>query len=391
MINRFFSADNVGSGYDSSFRDIVDGVVDLTKHRMKINYEAEKGVINPINAHIMSERNAFFSTFNTTEEYNKKNDIIIKNILRYAAKGIDFVDPENMETFKNPMLKSDPSFLNRMYAVISMALPSISAGIVAFNYAAFGETRDISFGDTPKFDVPSVALFTVNRFSDGKRHGPIQRLYGTEMTVETENYGITVAIDWYKMITGRFDLGDWMARVSNSFAHDIGYRAYKCLDDSYSGLPSALKLGGFSEANFTTMAQRIAAANQTGVYVLGTQTALGTALPTEDGLKWGLGQEYVNSGYLGRFLGTGMILLPNGLKKSTVHDAGAFTLLGDDTRLYFMPLGGDRPVKIVMEGNAVQVTTAEDGTADKNIVMTISHRYGVKIAVGGWYGIMDMS
>lgn len=391
MINRFFSADNVGSNYDTSFRDIVDGVVDLTKHRMKINFEAEKGIINPINAHIMNERNAFFSTFSTAEEYNKKNEIIIKNILKYAAKGIDFVDPENMETFKNPMLKRDPSFLNRMYAVISMALPSISAGIVAFNYAAFGETRDISFGDTAKFDIPSAGLFTVNRFSDGKRHGPIQRLYGTEMTVETENYGITVAIDWYKMITGRFDLGDWMARVSNSFAHDIGYRAYKCLDDSYATLPAALKLGGFTEANFTTMSERIAAANQTGVYVLGTQTALSTALPTEDGLKWGLGQEYVNSGYLGRFLGSNMVLLPNGLKKSTVHDAGTFVLLGDDSRLYFMPLGGERPVKIVMEGNAVQVTTAEDASADKNIVMTVSHRYGVKIAVGGWYGIMDMS
>jgi hypothetical protein len=390
LVNKFFSADN-NQGYDVNFNACVEGLTDLAKHRLYKSHQANSA-LNSFNAPIAAERNEFFAAFESDKEYNKKNDLIIKNMLMYAAKDIDFVNIEDSNTMKNPMLKNNPMFQNRFYAIVSMALPSIISGIVAYNYAGFGEVRDTAFGDTAKFEVPSSQLFVVSRSSTGERHGSIQRLYSSEFTVNTENYDITIGIDWFKLVTGRVDLGDWMMKIAQSFAQDIGYRAFKALDDSYSGLPAALKLGGFSEANFTTMAERVSAANgSVPIYATGTLTALGTVLPTDNYLTMGLGQEYVSTGYLGKFLGTNMIATPSYIKKGTIHSAGSFELLGDDNRLYFLPLGGDRPVKIVFEGNAIQIETGHDANADRELVISVKHKYGVAIATSAWYGIMEIA
>lgn len=391
MFNKFFSADNVIGGFDVDFTACVEGAIDLAKHRLYKSYEANKASA-VLASPATGERNEFFAAFSADMEYNKKNDILVKNILKYSTKNIDYVDASNAETLKNPMLKKDPVFLNRFFSILSMALPSIVSGIVAYNYAGFGEVRDTAFGDTAKFELPSASLFTVSRAASGERHGSIQRLYGTDFIVGTEGYDITIGIDWYKMITGRIDLGDWMMRVANSFAHDIGYRAFKTLDDSYSTLPSALKVGGFTQANFTLMADRVASANAgVPIYVTGTQTALSSVLPSNDYLKMGLGEEYTKTGYLGKFMGTNMVVVPPYIKKGTVHTAGDFTLLGDDNRLYFMPMGGERPVKIVFEGNALQIESAHDSNADRELVISIKHKYGVSIATSAWYGIMEIT
>lgn len=389
LVNKFFSAENA-SGFDTNFVACVEGLTDLAKHRLQKSHLAN-AIANPFNGNISGERNEFFAAYESDLDYNKKNDLMIKNIMMYSAKDVDFVDVNDMATFKNPMLRKNQAFQSRFYSVISMALPSIISGIVAYNYAGFGEVRDTAFGDTAKFEVPSAQLFTVSRSNTGERHGAIQRLYGSEFIVTTENYDITIGIDWLKLVTGRVDLGDWMMRVAQSFAMDIGYRAFKALDDSYAGLPAALKLGGFSQANFTTMADRISAANgSVPIYATGTASAIGTVLPTSDYLKMGLGQEYVSTGYLGKFMGTNLVATPPYIKKGTVHSAGTFNLLGDDNRLYFLPLGGDRPVKIVFEGNALQIETSHDGNADRELVISIKHKYGVSIATSAWYGIMEI-
>lgn len=388
-MNKFFSAEPV-VGAGETFNACVSGLVDIAKEYVHKTHKAN-AITNSVNSPIMSERNAFFSTFENNKDYMDKNAILVKNILKYSVSDIDYVDVENPETMKNPMLKKDTSFQNKFYAIMSMALPSVISGIVAFNYAGFGETRDTAFGDTAKFEVPSSQLFVVNRSVAGKRHGAIQRLYGNEIIVPTQDYDITIGIDWFKLVTGRVDLGEWMFKIANSFAHDIGYRVYKEIDDSYAGLPAALKLGGFTDSNFITMSNRVKAANgDAPVYVAGTQLALSSVVPSNDGLLYAGGDALLNAGYLGTYKGTNLVLIPTSINKSTVHSAGTFSLLGDDTRLYFMPLGGDRPVKIVMEGNALQIESSSDSTADRELVISVKHRYGVKVATSAWYGIMDM-
>lgn len=389
MINKFFSAETVPAAGET-FNACVEGLVDLSKHFM---YKQHKGssLITPYNQAVMAERNSFFSTYSDEKDYDEKNKALSKAILKYSCEGIDYADIENPESMKNPMIKKNSSFQNRFYAIMAMALPSITSGIVAFNYAGFGEVRDTAFGDTAKFEVPSSQLFTVNRSSTGERHGAIQRIYDTEFIVKTENYDITIAIDWFKMVTGRFDLGDWVTRVANSFAHDIGYRVYKTLDDSYATLPAALKLGGFTDANWLTMSDRISAANaNASIFVTGTRTALGSVVPSDDGLLYGISPEYVNAGYVGTYKGTNLMLMPNAIKKGTVHSSGTFEMLADDTRLYFLPLVSDRPVKIVMEGGSMQIESAPETMADRELVISVKHKYGVSVATSAWYGIMDL-
>lgn len=387
MSFKFFSTPNKMVFANENEQALVESLIELGKYKL-YNIHKSNNTGSLLGGHVIAGRNAMFSGMDENFDYSKNNELVLEKLLKYSATSAGIAnDPEIL---KSPRIRQNPMFSNKFFGVISQALPSIITATVNYMFMTVADTRNVGWGDNYHFKVNSKDIFTVNRIGKGVKRGAIQRLYSEDIVVTPEFKEVTVGMDWYQIVSLRYDIGDWLYRVGLSFTTDITTRVYKDIDDSFATLPTPLQIAGaFTDTSFIRLASRVKAANgNLPVSVMGTLESLSQVLPSNDYLKVELGGEYASVGYLGRYKGINLLEVPQVLKPGTVNTTLDFAI--DNTRLYFFSMDADKPVKIVFEGEAI--TKEEDGmqTADGQIVVTIQNSYATKVASASVYGIMDM-
>ena len=75
-----------------------------------------------------------------------------------------------------------------------------------------------------------------------------------------------------------------------------------------------------------------------------------------------------------------LIVLDQALKFNTVNTTAEFALPND--MIYFLPVYGDKPVKLVYEGDNILVERDAHQTPDKTYRVRIQERVGVAAIVG---------
>ena len=334
-----------------------------------------------------SVRNRMFAGVKESEDYMGDNEVAIKSLLAYCAEKAGISNDE--QTLKALSHQKNTVFSEKFFSVVSQALPPMITATVNYMFMDVADTRNIGWGDTQHFKVASKDIFTVNKIGLGNKRGAVQRLYSEDITVNPIAREITIGLDWYQIVSGRYDFGDWMYRVGLSYATDITKLIYDQIDGAYGSLPTPLALATFTDANWLNLSQRVSLANgNMPVYALGTIVALGSVLPSNDYLKMELGQEYTDIGYLGKYKGTNLLRVPQVLVPNTVNTTLQFGI--DDTRIYFISLDADKPVKIVFEGSVL--TNQEDSTetADGQMLITVKNKYDARLASASVFGILDL-
>lgn len=361
-------------------KDIIQALTEIGQQKM---FQAHKSAMGEG----VILRNSMFFGVKESEDYMEDNRVAMESLLKYCAKCAGIADDE--QTLKSLAHRKNTVFSEKFFDVVSQALPPIITSTVNYMFMDVADVRNVGWGDTAHFQVSSKDIFVVNKIGRGNKRGAVQRLYSEDVTVNPIPREITIGLDWYQIVAGRYDFGDWMFRVGLSYATDITKLIYDQINDSFSSLPTPLKLGSYTEANWTSITERVSAANgNLPVYALGTLTALGSVLPSNDYLKMQLGQRYTDIGYVGAFKGTGLLRVPQVLVPRTVNSTLDFGI--DDTRIYFIALDADKPVKIVFEGSVI--TTQEDSTqtADGQMIITVKNSYEAKLASSSIYGIIDL-
>ena len=161
------------------------------------------------------------------------------------------------------------------------------------------------------------------------------------------------------------------------------------LTSGVTKLGAAYNLTGFTQANWTALAQRIAAVNgNSEVFAIGTLAALGSIIPAQAGLQYGLGKEIVDKGYLDRYYGTRLVVLDQALKFNTINTTAEFAI--PDDMIYFLPVYGDKPIKLVYEGDNILVEREPTQTPDKTFRLRIQERVGVAAVIGSKIGALDL-
>jgi hypothetical protein len=378
MLNKVFGAIENMTYESQDQHDLVKGLVDVTMHRLNTMHKASGDI----------SRNEYFSGLDESFEYSKMNTLVNSKIVEYCAAKADM----SIESTKGPLARNSTMFKEKFFAIVSLALPTVISAVTQYAFAQFADVRNVGWGDTAHFTLKSREIFTVNTTNKSGRRGGIQRTYESDLTIVPTSREMTVDLDWYLFITGRMDMGDWMVRIALGFSTDINHRIYKQIDDAYGSLNAAFKAGSFTDTNWLTMTEKISAANGgLPVTVFGMLSALGYVIPSNDYLKMQLGSTIAETGYLGRYKGTNLVQIPATLKPGTVDDAGAFTFLTDNTRLYFFSLDAEKPVKIVFEGTPLSINESAESRADKTMLMSIAQCYEAKIATASVFGIMDVA
>ena len=307
------------------------------------------------------------------------------NIAQYCAEGTrvqKIFEAKGLEALNDPHVVRDRDFTANFDAILAQIINPILPMVSNFDMVRFlADVRQIGYGDTARFIIRSNELYKVNEIAEGVNRGVLQPIHNDEVTVNPRPIEIAAEIEWYHMAAGVMDFGDWGLRVARSFEHNIFLKVVGALTSGITKLGAAYSATGFSNQNWTNLAQRVSAANgNSEVFAIGSLAALGNAIPTQAGLQYGLGEKIAEQGFLDKYLGTRLIVLDQALKFNTVNTTAEFALPND--MIYFLPVYGDKPVKLVYEGDNILVERDAHQTPDKTYRVRIQERVGVAAIVG---------
>lgn len=326
---------------------------------------------------------------NKAQELEKLNFAICK----YATENTRvsaFFEKDGLKAMLNPAVQScrdvQENFDAIVAQIINPLLPIVSNKDMA---ALFAETRQIGYGDTARFIVKSNELYKVNEIANGVARGVLDPIKNSEFTVNCSPVQIAFEVDFYALAAGVEDIADKAIRVARSFEHYVFLRIIAAINGATSDLGPAYTANGFSTANWSTLAQRVKAANGgSDVLAVGTLAALNGVVPATAGLQYGLGAKIADQGYLDRYLGTRLFCLDQAFAWGQVNTEGKFAL--SDETIFFVPTGTDRPIKIVYEGNTVVAERDSSHTPDNTYRMAITYRIGVGVVLGSKFAALEL-
>lgn len=256
----------------------------------------------------------------------------------------------------------------------------------------FVETRNIDIGDQNVFYTEDETILTVSKVSGNHWDLDRQRLgKGTTFSVATSWYGIAVYSEYEKLLTGLEDFATFVTKLYEAVDRFVNESIYEAFVSAASELPGGaggagqwVKTGDLGDATkdaFMTLIEDVQMATGMDVVIMGTKAAL-SKLEGMQKIDWvsnEMKNERYTTGRLGYFEGTRLVEIKQGFKlNDTTHR------LVDDKQLFIMPIGDNKFVKVVNEGQP-EMRQVQDNVTNQD--MTYDFRYMFKIGVGVQIGL----
>ena len=267
---------------------------------------------------------------------------------------------------------------SQVYSLIEELIPTIiDEGFkdedVIFSLVDY---RNIADGDEQEFEIEGHSLFAVADAAAGIKGVRRQRIDESQkVTVKTSMKIARVYEELNRLLAGRISFDTFVDRLAKSFKQQILADAYKAIDaiaTNTVGLNSdyvvASNVAG-AEDKLLELIAHIEADTGKSVRLYGTKAALRKVpnATVSDEAK----SDLYNMGYFGKFNGTEMVALRQ------VHKPGTTTFAMNDNKV-FVIAGGDKPVKVVNEGEGLMI----EGEATDNQDLTKEYVYGQPMGVG---------
>lgn len=329
---------------------------------------------------------------NKPADYAEKNAALIEGLGKKTVEGTRYeaeFENKGMDIFRNPNVKNNTTVRDNFNAVIAQVVTAIVPEVVNDTFSKFiAEVKQVGYGETARFIIESNDLFKVNSKAEGVRKGVDQPMFNEEITVNAKALTIDAAIDWYPFASKVFDMGNFALKIGRSFMAYIFLKAVKGMTQATTDFGSAYTANGVTPLLWGTLRERVSAANGgMPVMAIGTAVALSSASLTGN-YQVQIGEEMNKVGYLDQYLGVPLIALNNVLVPGTTNTTATLAL--PDNRIYMIPAAGDRPVKIVFEGDEVAVSFDPEHTSDSRYGISITLRVGVSVICGSKYGTITL-
>lgn len=357
---------------DETFNSLVDEVLELSSYCMKGEKPAD---------------------------YDERARNLNAAIARYAVSGTRLesqYEEKGLDMFKSPRVVRNSDVLENYNVVVAEVINAIAPTVVSETYTRFlAEVRQVGWGDTARFLVQSNEMFKVNEIAEGVTRGVLQPIYNNEFTIDCSTTEIATFIDWYSVATGVFDWGDFGFRAGRSFENYVMIKIVKAMTDATALLGDAYDAAGVDTDQWTTLADRVSAANGGAtVYAIGTIAALNKVIPaTIAGSQYVLGEELgremIKDGYLGRYLGVRLIPISQAMVATKINTTADLVI--PTNIIYMVASEAYRPVKIVFEGDSVTVEKIPEQTTDKTYWIRVQIKLGVGVVIGSKHGTITLN
>ena len=237
------------------------------------------------------------------------------------------------------------------------------------------ETHNVELGDAPVFTTEDSTLFVVAEAADGTQGIRRQRLSGkTDFTIPTTFKAVRIYEELNRVLAGRVDFNEMIAKVGESFRKKILEDVYLLVGNltanQVGGATYYVTSGSYSESDLLDLIAHVeAAAGGKTATVYGTKKALRNLAPSVQGVN--SANSLYENGYYGKFYGSPVVAMPNR------HATGTTTLILADDVITVMA-GDHKPVKLVNEGQPLVIV----GDPLKNADLTTEYLFGQKYGIG---------
>lgn len=256
----------------------------------------------------------------------------------------------------------------------------------------FVETRNIDIGDQNVFYTEDETILTVSKVSGNHWDLDRQRLgKGTTFSVATSWYGIAVYSEYEKLLTGLEDFATFVTKLYEAVDRFVNESIYEAFLSAAKELPGGVggggqwiktgELGSATKDTFMTLIEDVQMATGMDVVIMGTKAAL-SKLEGMQKIDWvsnEMKNERHTTGKLGYFEGIRLVEIKQGFKLNDTSKR-----LVDDKQLFIMPVGDNRFVKVVNEGQP-EMRQVQDNVTNQD--MTYDFRYMFKMGVGVQLGL----
>lgn len=177
---------------------------------------------------------------------------------------------------------SHPSVQWAAFAVVDATVNAILPQVLTPAFGLFTDFRFVSLGDVVKFKIMPNQFFTVSKGGTGERTIHRQKDFAQDIIVAPVEHIVTVYTDMYRVLAGKEDIADFVARVVLAIEQAMYGDALNALMTGLNNLPTGTYniTGAFDMKTLVKMAETVQVYNA-GVrpVIAGSATALMHVLP----------------------------------------------------------------------------------------------------------------
>lgn len=331
----------------------------------------------------------------TGAQYKELNDKFQAEHMLYAAKkACEFTGescPENFEDFKREARRfyRNENFLRVLQGIYAEVVNPILPAIYSDAVDIFADVKPLGFAETYTLTITSddIPVFQDSAWG-AARSVPRNRFYSKDYTLIPKPRTAQINAKWLQLVGNDVDFGQFFANLTaGMYAKTVGLwnQALTAAASDTTLIPTGLT-GTFSQTNWMTIAQKLAAVNNTSITNLigyGSALALSKVLPKDvtgstnvnmdAAIATLLGADFVKSGYLGEYMAVRLMPLQNAVVPNTQH--GNVTTILDDNKVWMMAGNGRKPMTIAMDAATpitIEMEPIEASDFEIGINMTIA-------------------
>lgn len=290
-------------------------------------------------------------------------------------------------------LSSDKA--NEFFEVIEEIVDQKIAAGYAENefFNEFVDTKNLADGDKNEFWADQDVLLTVSKVSGDHHDIAMQRLgEGEAYSVPTAVYGIKVGDNMRLFLTNRKSWGSFIDAVVKAYVNKVQTLIATQFATGVSLIPVPATLadtgalGAGTKAAFDALVEKVASANESGVVIMGTKTALKN-LNALTKVDWAdpansVKEAVANTGIIGNYEGTPLMEIPQKFTDKTLA-----TPIVNSKKLYIMPAVDNKFIKLVDYGETELTIDEKGATMDDMQSYEVQRRMGVSTLVTRLFGV----
>lgn len=256
-------------------------------------------------------------------------------------------------------------------------------------FERFVETRSQARGDKTVFYVESKNEVVVSRISkDGRVALDRQRFdEGYELSVDTETRGVKVYEHIARIMLRKTGWANFVSALYAAMERDIAEMCYGAFLAVVENLPNEFAHRGSYNAKLIKEKIRNVKliSGAASVTLVGTELAL-ESLTQDSSIEYlksaDVQNEIYATGRLGKWYGHDVVELPNGFKQGT----GLTELVMPDNVVYIIPNVQEKPVKLVVEPELIDIQNSAIARVDDTIELAVRWTAGCNVITGSAIG-----
>lgn len=238
-----------------------------------------------------------------------------------------------------------------IYALLSQTLTEVAPKNVWDMYGQFADVQTVGQGDRIVFTKKigrQRALTFITRVALASRY-EVFELAEEKFEIQMTAVGGAARIGIEEFLDGRVQWSDYLDIVNEGMSRAVYQEIAKGLLAAIAQFPATNKVSwaGFDETQFDRLLATVSAYGSPAIY--GTFEALAGILPANNMISDNMRDSYYQNGRFATYKGgVPMIVLP----QSFIDETNTVKVV-DPRYIYIFPTNGDKPVKIVFEGQTL--------------------------------------